>query len=430
MKRAAREASVSDPDSDQETTRPRQRRRTQRPLHLEDYEDPNIAVGRKLPVSRRRRVPPEDLTSGGILDVPALSLPNRRRAAAEIRASGQVENPLGIASGAFALSRPGVLADASKPAPAPSTQASLPASTGGSKQDSAKLDSVELEKLGVHRNKGYRTKTLNDYKSQLKKFEWFCTSAHASPPAQKWSELSLGRPIPQASTDLSTPDGPDKAARSLMWFMANCPGWYESKGAANHESSYSLMKAYLSALQKHYSDCKLASKDVMDWKESLRSYPVVAAAISGFSGQAEKGAIDLYAAADPQENTINDVYSSEEFESMCFAALEKTHPRDATGLCGLTIGMSTLSRSDDMRLMRLCCLGSPRLQENIGPLRCHTVPILLAGAKRLSGRTRDYKLLVRDRRPWACALGALSRNSMMRYTLQKEPFPNPLDPVA
>ena len=41
---------------------------------------------------------------------------------------------------------------------------------------------------------------------------------------------------------------------------------------------------------------------------------------------------DLYAAADPQENTINDVYSSEEFESMCFAALEKTHPRDATGL--------------------------------------------------------------------------------------------------
>ena len=51
------------------------------------------------------------------------------------------------------------------------------------------------------------------------------------------------------------------------------------------------MKAYLSALQKHYSDCKLASKDVMDWKESLRSYPVVAAAISGFSGQAEKGAM-------------------------------------------------------------------------------------------------------------------------------------------
>ena len=66
--------------------------------------------------------------------------------------------------------------------------------------------------------------------------QWFINFAHNNPLAQKWSEAAQGRPLPEVSMDLSTPDGPDKAARSILWFMADCPGFYEAKGAAKHES--------------------------------------------------------------------------------------------------------------------------------------------------------------------------------------------------
>ena len=139
MKRGFRDASTpSDLDSDPETTRTRQRRRTQRPSYFDDYEDPSLAKGADLRAPRRRRVPPADVNSGGILDLPALSSPGSRRG----RAAARIQKPLSGAFGSFAFGTPGMAANASKsaptPAPAPPTGVPLPTSTDGSKQGSAR----------------------------------------------------------------------------------------------------------------------------------------------------------------------------------------------------------------------------------------------------------------------------------------------------
>jgi len=41
---------------------------------------------------------------------------------------------------------------------------------------------------------------------------------------------------------------------------------------------------------------------------------------------------DLYTLQDPQENTVSDVYSYEQFLAMCWAALEGNKLADAIGL--------------------------------------------------------------------------------------------------
>ena len=71
--------------------------------------------------------------------------------------------------------------------------------------------------------------------SSLRFFQWFCVEGHASPEAQAWHRHQFNTPLAKMSTDLCAADGPDVAARSIMWFGAQCPGFYKAQGTAQVE---------------------------------------------------------------------------------------------------------------------------------------------------------------------------------------------------
>lgn len=211
MMRAALEVSDSEPESQSDfesdrDARGRQRRKRHRPLHLDDYEDPCEVRGGNLRARRPRR-PKASPAEPDVDDIPGEAPPSPGPAGGltrRPRVSAVAIRQLASLSAAPApgdLSK-GAAAPYSPPPLAAPTLVSLPTSADGSKEGSARyatisnlvhvlsfylitnrseahqilqlscrLDAAELERLGEHRNRAYRTKTVSDYKSQLKKFE-------------------------------------------------------------------------------------------------------------------------------------------------------------------------------------------------------------------------------------------------------------------
>jgi hypothetical protein len=84
-------------------------------------------------------------------------------------------------------------------------------------------------------------------------------------------------------------------------------------------------------------------------------------------------------------------------------------------------------RADDAQIIHLTDMCSPDELPNVGPAKCLLWTILLKGGKTAGEGKVQHAGLVRHTYVHCCPIGALARYFIKRFTLDKEPFPDPRD---
>ena len=240
----------------------------------------------------------------------------------------------------------------------------------------------------------------------------------------------MGSSLVPMSTDLSRQDGPDTAARAIMWAGANFPGYYESRGKQHCRPAVltcSTFEIFCAALQASYAKLCL-SNGALGAPPKLRTFSGVEAAVKAVTGNlTAKGAIDCLSDRDPQAWHQGDSYSHEDFLAMSGGLLNQPSRSDARAMAMLLFCHHSVGRGDDVRQLLLSLVCPPVLVRCVRPSMLFVVLFGIDGGKTQKPGSRDYKALGRARNALICGQGAMGRHLMATYTLDGVPFPDPDD---
>ena len=84
-------------------------------------------------------------------------------------------------------------------------------------------------------------------------------------------------------------------------------------------------------------------------------------------------------------------------------------------------------RGDDAKIVNICDLSAPEDMTAIGPAECKLFTLVLNGGKTGTAGKAQYAGFTRHSDVHSCPVGALARYLCYRFTLEKEPFPDPLN---
>ena len=82
-------------------------------------------------------------------------------------------------------------------------------------------------------------------------------------------------------------------------------------------------------------------------------------------------------------------------------------------------------RSDDLRQLYIADMCKPQLLNHVGPAKCYSFLFVLRGSKANSSGRAEHMGFVRHSNRSMCAMSALARHLVTRYTLGQHEFPLP-----
>jgi hypothetical protein len=82
-------------------------------------------------------------------------------------------------------------------------------------------------------------------------------------------------------------------------------------------------------------------------------------------------------------------------------------------------------RADDAQLLNICDIAAPITLDVVKPSICKLYTMVLKGGKNAEGGKPQYIGVTRHADVYCCSIGALGRYLVKRFTIDKEPFPDP-----